>query len=234
MNRIARYLEVQIREGDLPPGSILPSAAKLIEEFDASVEEAQHGLADLIYEGLAERVPSQPSAIRIREPFLWDLIGGNHSVTNASKERGQKPGVEILTFETVPSWPIVQERLALQADDDVIIMERLRTADEHPVSLEFSYYPAKLYPGMTVDMFTGTGEKQSSFKVMQETFGLVPAKAVDELAVATVESREAGLLAIDPGTPVLIRFRLTISDEGLPIKGSRAIYLFRAGYELPI
>jgi GntR family transcriptional regulator len=234
MNRIAQNIAVLIHRGEHEPGSRLPAAAQLIEDFNANVEEAQEAIADLIYEGLAERNPKTPSQVRVRKPFEWELIGGNHSVTNAAKERGQSPGVEILRFETLPSWPIVQERLALEPDDEVIVMERLRLADETPVSLEFSYYPAKLFPGMTLEMFTGKGDKQSSFNIMQEKFGLIPEKAVDEVTVAAVEPREAKLLNIDPGTPVLIRFRLTISDKGVPIKGSRAIYLFRAGYELPI
>lgn len=234
MNRIAQDIENRIRTGEFEPGDRLPSAAQLLEQYDAAVEETQDAISDLIYEGLAERNPAQASELRVRMPYAWDSIAGNHSVTKTAKARGQSPGVQILRFEQVPSWPIVRERLSLEPEDEVIIMERLRLADDRPVSLEYSYYPAKLYPGMTVDMFTGKGDKQSSFKVMQEKFGLIPEKAVDEVDVAAVEPREAGLLNLDPGTPVLIRFRLTISDKGLPIKGSRAIYLFRAGYELPI
>ncbi|MGD8622416.1 MAG: GntR family transcriptional regulator [Anaerolineales bacterium] len=234
MNRIAQDVARRIQTEEFEPGDKLPSAVQLLEEYNATVTEAQDAIADLIYEGRAERNPAQPSEIRVRTPYAWDLIGGNHSVTKAAKVRGQSPGVQIIRFEQLSSWPIVQERLSLEPDDEVIIMERLRLADDRPVSLEFSYYPAKLFPGMTMDMFTGKGTKQSSFKVIQEKFGLIPEKAVDELDVAAIEPREAGLLNIDPGTPVLIRFRLTISDQGVPIKGSRAIYLFRAGYELPI
>lgn len=234
MNRIAQDVERRIQTDEFKAGARLPSAAQFLEQYNATVEEAQDAIADLIYEGLAERDPAQRSEIRVRAPYVWAQVGGNHSVTKAAKARGQSPGVQILRFEQLPSWPIVQKRLSLEPEDEVIIMERLRLTDGRPVSLEFSYYPAKLYPGMTIDMFTGKGDKQSSFKVMQEKFGLIPEIAVDEVDVAAIEPREAGLLDIDPGTPVLIRFRLTISDQGVPIKGSRAIYLFRAGYELPI
>jgi hypothetical protein len=67
-----------------------------------------------------------------------------------------------------------------------------------------------------------------------EEKGLIPDTAVDELAVATLEEREAELLGLEPGVSVLIRFRVTLSPAGIPIKGSRAIYLFRPGYQLKI
>ena len=142
--------------------------------------------------------------------------------------------MRILTFETMPSWPVVRERLQLDVGDEVTIMERLRLADGEPLALEYSYFPAKYYPGITADMFMGGGAGQSSFKVMQEKFGLKSARAVDEVTVVAIEKREAELLNMEEGTPVLLRFRLTLSDKGVPIKGSRAIYKFKAGYEMDI
>jgi hypothetical protein len=41
-------------------------------------------------------------------------------------------------------------------------------------------------------------------------------------------------MQVDPGTPVLERFRVTLSDTGVPIKASRAVWLFRAAYEMGV
>lgn len=234
MNRIAMQLQNELEDSTWAPAEPLPRVDELSARYGCTPDEVTVAIGDLIYEGLLERDPSQREIVRRVKSPLWGTITGNHSLTKEARKRGEEPGTEILTFDTVSAWPIVQNRLQLQAGDEVIIMERLRTADGVPVSLEFSYYPAKLYPGMTIDMFTGSGEGQSSFKIMQERFNLIPDRAVDEVTVAAVEEREARLLGIDPGTPVLIRFRLTIAPNGQPIKGSRAIYLFRAGYSLSI
>jgi GntR family transcriptional regulator len=234
MNRAAVKLRNDLEDSLWTHGQRLPSLEQLSERYQEPVAEMEAAVRDLIYEGLLERDPSHRESIRRVKSPLWGTITGNHSLTKEAKRRGEEPGTEIITFDTLPAWPAVADRLALDRTDEVIIMERLRTADGIPVSLEFSYYPAKLYPGMTIEMFTGGGEGQSSFKIMQERFGLVPDLAIDEVTVAAVEAREADLLNIDPGTPVLIRFRLTTTKEGRPIKGSRAIYLFKAGYTLPI
>ena len=234
MNRVGQDLYNDLEQSAWVQGQSLPPLEELAERYHSTPVEVERAIGDLIYEGWLERDPARREVLRRVKVPLWGTITGNHSLTKEAQRRGEEPGTQILTFETVPAWPIVADRLQLEPGDQVIIMERLRTANGVPVSLEFSYYPAKLYPGMTLEMFTGGGEGQSSFKIMQEKFNLVPDRAVDEVTVAAAELREAELLGIDPGIPVLIRFRLTLSSSGKAIKGSRAIYLFKAGYTLPI
>ena len=234
MNEFAQKIEKDIDAGKLSPGAVLPGVAQLSEHYGASETDVAAGLSDLIYEGFLERVYTDRKSVRVPKHKLWGTITGNHSFTKEAKRRGMQPGTKVCTLATVKSWPVVQKRLNLAPGDDVTIVERLRLADGEPVALEYSYYPSKLYPGMTAEMFTEGGEGQSSFKVMQEKFGLVPERAVDEVTVAALEAREAELLGMEEGAPVLMRFRLTISDKGIPIKGSRAIYKFKAGYEVAI
>lgn len=234
MNTVAHAIHDQIKSQRYKPGQALPGVDELSREFRSDTATVDRAIGDLIYEGSLERDPSNRSIVRVPTHTLWGTITGNHSFTKEAKKRNMVPGVKILTFCVQPAWPAIQERLQLDPGEEVIIMERLRTADGRPLALEFSYMPAKYYPGVTQEMFESGGEEQSSFKVMQEKFGLVPAKAVDEVTVSALEKREAELLLMDEGIPVLIRFRVTLSDRGVPIKGSRAIYLFKAGYELDI
>jgi GntR family transcriptional regulator len=234
MNSVAQAIYRQIESGQLLAGENLQTPDLLLQEFTCDEPALHSALSDLVYEGFLERDPQNRDSLRVVKHPLWGTVRGNHSLTKEAINRGLEPGVDILDFKTVHSWPLVQERLDLGPEDDVIIMERLRSAGGRPISLEFSYFPEKLYPGMTAELFKGGGEGQSSFKVMEKKYKLVPMQAIDEVTTAAVEEREARLLGVDPGTPVLIRFRLTISDEGIPIKGSRAIYLFKAGYTLPI
>jgi GntR family transcriptional regulator len=230
VNDLAIKMYDVIRRGDYSAGDILPDAGALAAKFGCGEEEASRGVGDLVYEGALERVPGDLSRARVRAGGLWGVVTGNHSFTGEAKRRGQKPGNRILTFEKRPAWPQVASRLKLEEGDEVNVMERLLLADERPVGLEFSYMPSKFYAGVTREMFEGG---KSTFAVM-ETFGHVSARAVDELAVATLESREAGILGMDEGVPVLVRFRVTLNPEDVPIKGSRAIYLFNPGYSVDI
>jgi len=230
MNQAAVKIYDAIQKNRFKVNEVLPSYEDLARELGETEEQVEYGVGDLVYEGVLERVPGSRDKVRVRACYLWDVVRGNHSFTGEAKKRGQKPGNRILTFERRKVWPQIMQRLQLNEDEEVLVMERLLLADEKPVGLEFSYMPAKYYEGATREMFEGG---HSTFAVMEER-GLIPDTAVDELSVATLEEREARLLGLDPGVPVMIRFRVTLSPNGVPIKGSRAIYLFRPGYQLKI
>lgn len=231
------YLEIlkYLQSGKFPPGTELPSVEELSDRFHAREGEIQIALSELIYEGEIERERAVPSSKLITpKRKLWGSLGGSHSITKEAKKRGETPGVKILNWELVDNWPSIAKRLELEPGDKVQIMERLRTSNDEPVAIEISYFPAKFYPGITQDLFTEEGTGQSSFAVMEKTFGLKSEKAFDEVTVVCLEKREADFLDVDPGTPVLERFRVTVSDKGIPIKASRAVWLFRAGFDMGI
>jgi GntR family transcriptional regulator len=235
MNAIFLELQKSIIAGRFAKGEKLPPAAELARQHKTSEAEVNKAIAELVYEGTLERVrPAPPDPVRVPGYALWGTLRGHHSITSEAKKRGATPGVEIIAWELVDAWPSIQERLALRPGDKVQIMERLRTVDGDPVAIETSYFPAKLYPGITPELFQDEGAAQSSFAVMEKKFGLVSEKAVDEVTVVCLEEREARYLRLDPGTPVLLRHRVTLSDKQIPIKASRAVWKFRAGYEMSL
>ncbi len=235
MNKYFFEIEKLLQSGEFKPGDSLPSITELAQRFGATEAEIADAIAELIYEGELERERSQPlPTVRVPKRKLWATLGGSHSITKEAKKRGEEPGVEIINWQLVDAWPSIQKRLALEEGDKVQIMERLRTVNGVPVAIETSYFPAKYYPGITPDLFTEEGSGQSSFAVMEQKFGLKSDKAFDEVTVVCLEKREADYLQVEPGTPVLQRFRVTISDKGIPIKASRAVWLFRAAYQMGV
>lgn len=235
MNKYFFEIEKLVQSGKFKAGDALPPVEELAKQFGASPAEIEDAISELIYEGELERQRPEPlPAVRLPKQKLWGTLGGSHSITKEAKKRGEEPGVEIINWQLVDAWPSIQKRLALEPGDQVQIMERLRSVNGMPVAIETSYFPAKHYPGITPDLFTEEGSGQSSFAVMEQKFGLKSDKAFDEVTVVCVEKREAGYLKIEVGTPVLQRFRVTMSDKGIPIKASRAVWLFRAAYQMGV
>ncbi|NMC46138.1 MAG: GntR family transcriptional regulator [Chloroflexi bacterium] len=235
MNKVFFEIEKWLSSQKLADGVNLPDVKELAAKFQVNEHEIESALSELVYEGYVERDHCQKERV-YRTPVypFWGTLTGTHSITKEAKKRKQNPGVEILNWELVDAWPSIQERLKLDEGDKVQIMERMRTADGFPVAIETSYFPAKLYPGITKDMFTETGSGQSSFKVMEEKFGLVSERATDEVTLACLEEREAKFLQVPVGTPVLLRFRITWDPDDVPIKASRAVWKFHAGYEMSL
>lgn len=235
MNKYFLEIQKMIESGRFKPGEPIPPASDIARELGATEAEIREALAELIYEGeLARTIPEPSETIIVPKVTLWGTLGGSHSITKEAKKRGDEPGVEIIDWKLVDSWPSIAKRLELEEGDKVQIMERLRSVNGKPVAIEVSYFPAKYYPGITKDLFEEKGTGQSSFKVMEEKFGLKSVKAYDEVTVVCLEKREADFMKVDAGTPVLQRFRVTQSDQGTPVKASRAVWLFKAGFEMGI
>jgi GntR family transcriptional regulator len=235
VNRLFHQIKQRLDSGELKPGESLPSPGELRREFNATEDEVEKAISELIYEGFLERARPEPLAgVRVPRHKLWGTLTGIHSITREARKRNMEPGVKVLSFDIVPAWSPVQERLELAPEDEIVVMERLRTAGGEPVAIEISYLPAKYMPGISKEMFEQKDEAQSSFEVMQKKFGLKSKRAVDELTVVAIEEREAGLLGMEEGAPVLLRFRITYSDEGVPIKCSRAVWKFKAGYQMDL
>lgn len=233
MNALAVKLYAQIQDGVYQSGEKLPRINELAKQLGATEEEMRSAVGDMIYEGVLESVPFEKEETRIKKPCIIPLFEGNHSFTRETIRRGHTNRARVITLEIRKAWPQMQKRLQLAPEDEVLIMERILFADEEPIGLEFSYMPAKLYPGVTKETFEALGDGQSTFKIMED-YGYKPYLATDEVAVASIQPREAELLKKDVGTPCLIRFRVATTKEGLPIKGSRAIYLPNAAYQLLI
>lgn len=233
MNALAVKLYLEIQDGIYKVGEKLPPIKELAAKFNVAEGEMRDAIGDMIYEGVLESVPFEKGETRVRKPCIIPLFEGNHSFTRETIRRGHKNRAQVITLETRKAWPQMQKRLQLTPEDDVLIMERVLYADEVPIGLEFSYMPARLYPGVTKETFEAMGDNQSTFKIMED-YGYKPYLATDEVAVASIQPREAEILKKDVGTPCLIRFRVATTREGLPIKGSRAIYLPNAAYQLLI
>ncbi|KAA3647708.1 MAG: GntR family transcriptional regulator [Chloroflexi bacterium] len=236
MNQLFLKMLETFQSDEFKAGAQLPAYGELATRFDASEDEIKRVISELIYEGVIERTRPEPKQeAQIPSYQLWGVLTGSHSITKEAKKRGLTPGVEIINWEKVVAWPSIGERLDLEVGkDEVQIMERLRSAESEPVGIETSYFPAKHYPGVTKDLFTGGGTGQSSFKVMEEKFGIKSARATDEVTVVCLEKREADYLQLAEGTPVLLRFRVTYSDKDIPVKASRAVWKFRAKWEMDL
>jgi DNA-binding GntR family transcriptional regulator len=67
--RLARLLRGWIEDGTYPPGSLLPSSARLAQAHTVSQATARHALTVLVKTGHARHVESKPHQV------IWRLAG---------------------------------------------------------------------------------------------------------------------------------------------------------------
>jgi GntR family transcriptional regulator len=126
------------------------------------------------------------------------------------KQRGLIPGQKILEIGYVQPPEKVRQHLELpEASDQVLRIERIRLGDGVPMGLQTSFYC--LTDGQTITR-EELEENGSIYKILQEKFHLIPTEADETLEVTLATPREASLLQVEPGSPLLLSERTTYSQ----------------------
>lgn len=195
----------------------LPSENELVQTHQVSRATVRQALAVLEREGLVHKAKGKGTYIskhRVRYP-LTQLI----STTEDMQRRGWKPGVEVISFKELDTHLPITEALALNPEDKVYELCRLRLGNDEPVGIQWAYLPVKLCPGLVnLDLAT------SLTKVMEENFGVVNWSAHEFLRARMPTKFEAARLQIPKNLPVIYMERITYSPEGKPVEFLQSVW----------
>src|SRR3954463_5673050 len=140
---VPRYYEIEqalrARIADLKPDASLPSDAMLCEEFGVSRMTARNAVQRLVQEGIVYRVPGRGTFVA--DPPVHRQAGNLLSFTEEMRRRGRTPSSKVLTRAVREAAPSEASGLQLAAHDEVIVLRRLRFADDEPVAIEEAVFP---------------------------------------------------------------------------------------------
>lgn len=217
MRRI-RYQEIaeelRRRFRDAPVGSVLPSEAAMSEEFSASRVTIRRALELVREDGL----------ISARQGFGWFVAGEpvRQSLRSLGTIESHVEGVgklserKIEEFAFVPAPPSVARLLGTQ---QVLRVKRVNLADGEPFAVVTVWCPADL--GATLSR--RDVEKRPFYELLDvELRG-----ATQTIGADSAESRDAGLLDIPIGSPLLRCERVTTDCEGRPVLVSEHLFAAR-------
>jgi GntR family transcriptional regulator len=131
---IAQELREAIRSGEYPPGTPLPSEARLSERFKVSRGTVRHALAALRMEGLI--VGGRGRMPVVRRTGLAQSFDQLVSFTMWARQLGRTPSAQTLELARRPADPESAEQLGLVPGTPVFQYKRLRLLDGEPVMIE--------------------------------------------------------------------------------------------------
>src|SRR5438094_8328334 len=138
----ARPRSVQVREeltqridsGMLAAGSRLPSEPALATELGVSRATLREALRTLETEGLVRRLWGAGTFVADGRR-VTNSLDLNFGVTDAIRAAGMEAGIEQAGHSMEPATVSEAARLELQPGSDVLVVERVRTADGKPIVL---------------------------------------------------------------------------------------------------
>jgi len=209
-----QWLSTSIFSGRLAPGERLPDELELCQRLGVSRGVVRQALTELRYEGLIYRQRGRGTFVSIPKT-TEGLISGLRGLADDAARRGQTVFSRVLSLRQVPATETVAGHLNLATLAPVIELERLRSLDGEPHVLTITYLPAALVPQLDQRDLSGAA---SLYQVLRHDFGLPIVSSRRRVEAAVASTREARLLNIERGAPLLVLHSISYTADHRPLE----------------
>ena len=209
---IAATVQAELAQGLYRHGDRLPTEAELAARFGVNRHTVRHGLAPLIEAGLlhsrrgagvfvAGRPTDYPLGARVRF----------HQNVAAS---GRTPSRKITRLETRPASTDEAEALNLAPQAPVHVIEGISLADNQPLAVFSSVFPADRFPALLTAM-----ADQTSVTVAPAACGCTDyTRAETRLTAKLADALQANALHVQLGAPILRSVAVNVDATGAPVE----------------
>lgn len=205
-------LSADIANGHYAQGDKLPTEAELSKRFGVNRHTVRRALSEMASNGtvhsrrgagvfVASRPTDYPIGRRVR--FHQNL-----------SDQGRLPAKQILRLETRLPDAREAEALRLNDGDQVHVYEGISLADDSPVALFKSVFPATRLPQMLVDLAETKSVTQALARGGVHDYTRAETRLTAKLATAT----QALNLRIQDGAPILRTQSINIDTYGVPVE----------------
>jgi len=218
--QIKEQIRGLILSGELQPGDMIPSEEILSVQLQVSRMTVRHALGDLAIEGLLTRkraIGTIVASPRQELPLFMNRLVG---LTEDMAEKGVNVTSQVLSHERQEANYEIRQQLQLHLHEAVILIRRLRSTNIFPLVIENTYHPLERFPDLLETDFTN----RSIYQFLQERYQVRIHQAQDSFVAGIADVKEAKLLEIEDGAPVMRYQRIGMDSEGVPIELTRSIY----------
>jgi GntR family transcriptional regulator len=213
-----RTIELALRAdmARLEPGDPLPTEAELCERFGVSRMTAREGVRRLVDQGLLYRVRGRGTFVA--QPAIHRPAGRLLSFSEEMRGRGLRPSSRVLEVDQQVASREEARVLGLQPEARVILLRRLRLADDLPMALERTL----LVPACAAVL--GADLEHGSLHAALAELGHVPAVARGTINPQAAGAEDEALLDASIGTPLLVETRVVYDPSETPIEQTETRY----------
>jgi len=132
-----------IETGEFAPGEKLPNESLLAERYAVSRATVREGVRSLVEQAYLQRIHGSGTYVLPR-PRLRNSLDLNFSYTQLIAASGRAPGERCLSLRREPAEEAVAARLRVPVGEELVRLERVRTADGTPVMYSIDYLPGRV------------------------------------------------------------------------------------------
>lgn len=212
--QVAQVIAGQIEQGHL--AGRLPTERELCEHFSVSRVTLRRALSTLADSGQIRASWGRGWYV-VREP-ISEPPNALLSFTELAGGRGLTPSTKVLGLETRPATIDEAGVLRVAPGSRLLVLERLRFLDSVPVVLQRSQLALARVEGLAEALASLDLSQLSLYRLLEEGWGLVAARADYVVEARPASDAEAELLDVAPGSPLLQATQVTFDAEGNPFE----------------
>ena len=215
-------LAERIGQGQLEAGTRLPSEPELAAEFGVSRATLREALRALEGQGLVRRRWGSGTYVTERTRVA-NSLEENFGVSDAIRAAGMRAGTQQGRHWTGPASASEAERLGLDPGQDVLVVERVRTAEDRPV-----VFSRDIMPGAIIADRADVADQmlqRSIYEVLEQDLGIVVSHGVASFRPVTADRTVARLLGTHAGDLLLYLWQVDYAEGGRPVLSSHEYHL---------
>jgi len=215
--RIWHELRQDIQSGRWRVGEQIPSEPELSATYGVSRGTVRNAIEQLVKEQMLRKEQGRGTFVISAVPRLQKSMDWLASFTDQLRNSGIKPTTEVLEAGLMPAGKAegrIIEGFGLPETAEVIYICRLRRGNGEPFAIQTVYLLPDRCPGILAE---GVDLAQL-FRLYAERYDTHITFAHEIICVRTANAKEAALLGIVPGDPVVVRDRVSSDQNEYPFE----------------
>jgi GntR family transcriptional regulator len=201
----------------LGPGALLPGERDLATACGVSRMTVRRALDELAARRVIERRHGAGTFVRRPEAAQPLMATSFHE---DMRRRGYEPSSRLVAATAETADAESAERLEIAEGDPVLVVRRVRLADDEPMALETLHIPLARTPGLTGDDLVAG----SFYALLRERFGRRVTSGRQIVAPAVPSPADAALLDVESGSPAFRFVRITRDQNDEVVEYVDALY----------
>lgn len=197
----------QIKSGEIPPQTLLPSENDLTEQFQTSRETIRKALNLLSQNGYIQKVRGKGSIVIDVSKFDFP-VSGLVSFKELGQKMGRKPRTIVNELDLMKPDGYIRQQLQLTGKDQVWKVVRIREIGGEKIILDKDFLNKKFVPELTEEICA-----DSIYEYLEKDLNLTISFAKKEIVVEEPTDEDRALLDLDGFHNIVVIKNLVYLDD---------------------